>query len=73
MRQKEGFGAIINGQNQMDVKYAVDLIKNDDTKISNYLSSSDKIPISNQKIFKIADGGTDDIANVTVEKIEKIN
>lgn len=32
-----------------------------------------KYLISNQKIFKIADGGKDDIANVTIKKNQKVN
>ena len=31
------------------------------------------LKISKDKIFKIADGGTDNIANVTVKKIRTVN
>ncbi|CAI9429334.1 hypothetical protein MSHRCOH1_03900 [Candidatus Ornithobacterium hominis] len=51
----------------MKVKYDVKL--ND--KI--YFYKEQMISISKDKIFKISDGGTDDITKVTIEKITKIN
>lgn len=62
-RQKEGFGAIINGQTNMTVKYKVDWL----------IPSQGPLTVSKNKIFKIADAGTDNIANVTIEKIIKVN
>ena len=64
MRQKEGFGAIINGQTQMNIKY--DLPK------QNLTVADGPLKVSKDKIFKIADGGTDNIANVSIEKIIKV-
>ena len=62
-RQKEGFGAIINGQTNMTIKYKVDWL----------IPSQSPLTVSKNKIFKIADAGTDNIANVTIEKIIKVN
>ncbi|MEP6930837.1 MAG: polymorphic toxin-type HINT domain-containing protein, partial [Flavobacterium sp.] len=62
-RQKEGFGAIINGESSMTVKYKVDWL----------LPSQGPLSVSKNKIFKIAGAGTDNIANVTIEKILKVN
>ncbi|TWI01153.1 hypothetical protein IQ05_00720 [Flavobacterium tiangeerense] len=62
-RQKEGFGAIINGQTNMTIKYKVDWL----------IPSQGPLTVSKNKIFKIADAGTDNIANVTIEKIIKVN
>ena len=64
VRQKEGFGAIINGQTQMNIKY--DLPK------QNLTVADGPLKVSKDKIFKIADGGTDNIANVSIEKIIKV-
>ena len=63
-RQKEGFGAILNGQEQMNIKYTPR-----DTDLLNGIKS---LKISKNKIFKISDGGTDDITKVSIEKITKI-
>lgn len=60
-RQKEGFGAIINGQTSMEIKY---------TKSG--LNASEIIPISKDKIFKFNDAGTDNVANVVGSKITSI-
>ncbi|WP_300979106.1 hypothetical protein [Flavobacterium sp.] len=62
-RQKEGFGEIINGQTNMTIKYKVDWL----------IPSQGPLTVSKNKIFKIADAGTDNIANVTIEKIIKVN
>ncbi|MGV4460438.1 hypothetical protein ACQ1Q5_02770 [Ornithobacterium rhinotracheale] len=67
-RQKEGFGAILqNGKHTMKVKY--DVKTNEDY----FLYKKQIISVSKDKIFKISDGGTDDITKVTIEKITKIN
>ena len=63
-RQKEGFGAILKGQEQMNIKYTPR-----DTDLLNGIKS---LKISKNKIFKISDGGTDDITKVSIEKITKI-
>jgi hypothetical protein len=63
VRQKEGFGAIINGQTQMNIKYTVPGLKNTDNLLN----------VSKDKIFKIADAGKDNISNVTINKITKVN
>ena len=68
-RQKEGFGAILNGQKQITIKYGV---KKGKTDINNYLNASDKISISKDRIFKISDGGSDNISKVTIEKITSV-
>ena len=47
----------------MKIKYTVPGLKETDNLLN----------VSKEKIFKIADGGTDDITKVTVEKITKIN
>ncbi len=61
IRQKEGFGAIINGQTEMKLKY---------TKLEFDLNENDILKVSNQKIFKIADhGSANDIDNLTIELI----
>ena len=62
-RQKEGFGSILNGQNEMKVKYNVNGLRVDEGPIT----------VSSENIFKISDAGTDDINNVTIEKIIKVN
>ncbi|MCM5664450.1 hypothetical protein [Galbibacter mesophilus] len=62
-RQKEGFGAILNGQTQMKVKY------DDKTKT---LKSGQILTVSENKIYKIADHGADDISNITIEKIKTV-
>jgi hypothetical protein len=61
-RQKEGFGAIIGGQTSMKTNYATPS-----------LGPNIDIPVSNQKIFKIYDHGTDDISKVNIEKISTTN
>lgn len=63
VRQKEGFGAILKGQKDMKIKYGVEGITEKDKVLQ----------VSKDKIFKISDGGTDNISNVTVEKITKVN
>ena len=63
-RQKEGFGAILKGQEQMNIKYTPR-----DTDLLNGIKS---LKISKNKIFKISDEGTDDITKVSIEKITKI-
>ena len=63
-RQKEGFGAILKGQEQMNIKYTPR-----DTDLLNGIKS---LKLSKNKIFKISDGGTDDITKVSIEKITKI-
>ena len=68
-RQKEGFGAILNGQKQITIKYGV---KKGKTDINNYLNASDKISISKDRIFKISDGGSDNISKVTIKKITSV-
>lgn len=68
-RQKEGFEAILNGQKQITIKYGV---KKGKTDINNYLNASDKISISKDRIFKISDGGSDNISKVTIEKITSV-
>ena len=60
--EKEGFGAIIDGQISMKTNYA-----------TNRLGANVDIPVSNQKIFKFYDHGSDDISNVDILKITKIN
>ena len=65
-RQKEGFGSIINGQTNMKIKYDVRINQNNQLP---YLTSNDIISVSKDKIFKISDAGTADIANVTINKI----
>lgn len=63
VRQKEGFGAILKGQKEMKIKYSVE-----------GLTEKDKVlQVSKNKIFKISDGGTDNISNVTVDAITKVN
>lgn len=62
-RQKEGFGAIINGQTSMNIKY----------NVNGLLATQGPLTVSNNKIFKISDAGTDNIANVTITKITKVN
>lgn len=69
-RQKEGFGAIINGQTSMTIKYDVRINQNSQLP---YLRSNDIITVSKDKIFKIADAGTDDITYVKIGKIIKVN
>ena len=61
-RQKEGFGAIINGQTSMKTNYATSKI-----------GANVDIPVSNQKLFKLYDHGTDDISKVSIQKIIKTN
>lgn len=61
-RQKEGFGAIIGGQTNMKTTYA-----------TNSLGVNIDIPVSNQKIFKLYDHGSDNISNVDILKITSIN
>ena len=61
VRQKEGFGAIIDGQLSMKTKY-----------VTSNLAKDLDIPISKDKIFKFNDAGTDNITNVTVSKITSI-
>ncbi|MGV4528960.1 hypothetical protein [Ornithobacterium rhinotracheale] len=63
-RQKEGFGAILqNGEHTMKVKY----------NRPNFDAEKHKtLTISKDKIYKISDGGTDDISKVTIEKITNI-
>ena len=51
----------------MKVKY--DVKTNEDY----FLYKKQIISVSKDKIFKISDGGTDDITKVTIEKITKIN
>ncbi|WP_313377346.1 hypothetical protein, partial [Chishuiella sp.] len=63
--QKEGFGAIINGQKEMKIKYTPQ-----DTDLLNGIKS---LQVSKDKIFKIADHGSDNVANTTIEKIIKMN
>ncbi|WP_163400428.1 hypothetical protein [Flavobacterium fluviatile] len=63
-RQKEGFGAIINGQISMTIKY---------DKPGEILVREGPLTVSKNKIFKISDAGTDNIANVKIEKIIKVN
>ncbi|MGV4528958.1 hypothetical protein [Ornithobacterium rhinotracheale] len=66
-RQKEGFGAILqNGTHSMKVKYRVEVNN------SLPLYKGQPISVSKDKIFKISDGGTDDISKVTIEKITNI-
>lgn len=61
IRQKEGFGAILNGKTSMEIKYNVPGL-NENEKI---------LTVSKDKIFKIADHGTDSIDNLTIELIKK--
>ena len=63
-RQKEGFGAILKGQEQMNIKYT--------PRDTDLLNGIKYLKISKNKIFKISDGGTDDITKVSIEKITKI-
>lgn len=63
-RQKEGFGAIINRQTSMKIKYS---------KPGEILVTDGPLTVSSDKIFKISDAGTDDIANVTINKIISTN
>lgn len=49
----------------MNIKYTPQ-----DTDLLNGVKS---LKISKEKIFKIADGGTDDITKVSIEKITKVN
>ncbi|WP_223253699.1 hypothetical protein [Flavobacterium sp. LM5] len=65
-RQKEGFGAIINGQTSMKIKYDIKLNDND---VANYFNKDFNLTVSNNRIFKISDAGTDKIGNVTINKI----
>ena len=58
-RQKEGFGAIIDGNDSMKIKYNVPGL--DVTK--------GPLKITKDEIFKISDAGTDMIDNVTINKI----
>jgi hypothetical protein len=63
-RQKEGFGAILNGQESFRLQYDKD----------NLSAASDVLKITKEKIFKIADHGqADDLENLTVERITKTN
>lgn len=50
----------------MKIKYDVRINQNNQLP---YLTSNDIISVSKDKIFKISDAGTDDIANVTINKI----
>lgn len=47
----------------MTIKYKVDWL----------IPSQGPLTVSKNKIFKIADAGTDNIANVIIEKIIKVN
>ena len=51
------------GQTNMTIKYKVDWL----------IPSQGPLTVSKNKIFKIADAGTDNIANVIIEKIIKVN
>jgi hypothetical protein len=62
VRQKEGFGAIINGQTNMNVNYTI-----------HGITPEMSIPVSSQKIFKMYDHGTDDILKVDIIKITSTN
>jgi hypothetical protein len=64
VRQKEGFGAIINGQTVMRVSY---------DRVEYRLTKDDSIPVSNQKIFRMYDHGTADLSQVNLEKIISVN
>ena len=64
VRQKEGFGAIIGGQTEMRIHNDV---------IGTGLTRNQLIPVSNQKIFKMFDHGTDDISKVSIQKITSTN
>jgi len=63
-RQKEGFGVIIDGQIEIKVHNDV---------IGYGLTKNQPIPVSNLKIFKLFDHGTDDISKVDIEIISSIN
>ena len=58
-RQKEGFGAIIDGNDSMKIKY----------NAQGLVFTKGPIKIRKDKIFKISDAGTDMIDNVTINKI----
>jgi hypothetical protein len=57
-------GAIINGQTSMSIKY---------DKPCEILVREGPLTLSKNKIFKISDAGTDNIVNVKIEKIIKVN
>ena len=75
-RQKEGFGAILNGpiKTPMTVKYLVNLQDASKNVIKpGYFKADDIINASKSKIFKFSDSGTDDIGNVTISLITRTN
>jgi len=41
--------------------------------VNGLLATQGPLTVSNNKIFKISDAGTDNIANVTITKITKVN
>ena len=63
-RQKEGFGAILKGQEQMNIKY--NLLD------QGLLKTEGPLKISKDNIYRIYDHGKDNINNVNIEKITKI-
>lgn len=74
-RQKEGFGAILNGQTEMKVKYNVQLKDENGVLLDGidpYMKINENLPIKKDKIFRFYDSGTDKINNVTIQKITKI-
>ncbi len=64
VRQKEGFGAILKGQEQMNIKY--NLLD------QGLLKAEGPLKVSKDNIYRIYDHGKDNINNVNIERITRI-
>ncbi|WP_289658118.1 fibronectin type III domain-containing protein [Flavobacterium panacagri] len=65
-RQKEGFGAILNGTKTMNVKFSVFY------NGTEYIAANTLIPVSKNKIIKIYDHGTTSVSNTEIISIASI-